>query len=148
MIFNILACSSLILSPEAFSLDQKIEPYRSIECLLHDNYQLTDKERDKLFREAEFAAIKAQKSLEKAKACFSKIVDLDVREACTSAVTGVIFSFATSGSKEKAVVVLLTIIGNHTANAGSQFWKGYDHLQDAKRYSAHCDACQEALWRD
>lgn len=145
---TLLASSSLLISPQAFNDDQAIEPYRSIESLMDQQYSLSSSERDKLFREAEFAAIKAQRSMEKAERAFYRIKDMKIRDACTAAICGAVASLGASGSKARVVVTVLSVAGRFTADACNNFWEAYDHLQDAKRYAEHCDACQEALWRD
>ena len=145
---SLLASSSLLLSPQAFDLDQSVEPYINIESLITQEFRLSDKERDKLFREAEFSAIKAQRSLDKAQRCFNRITSMKARDACSAAICGAVASFGASGSKAKVVVTVLSVVGRWTGDACNHFWEGYDHLQDAKRYAENCDACQEALWRD
>jgi hypothetical protein len=148
MITALLASSSLLISPQAFVEEQAIEPYRSVESLVNHECKLTDSERDKLFREAEFAAIKAQRSLERAERSFRRMTSIKARDVCTSAVCGAVASFGASGSKARVVVTVLSVVGRYTADACNNFWEGYDHLQNAKKYAEHCDACQEALWRD
>jgi hypothetical protein len=143
----LLASASILLSPQSFDIDQSVEAYRSVDSLINQQYQLSDKERDKLFREAEFSAIKAQRSLEKAQRCFDRITNMKVRDACSAAICGAVASFGASGSKAKVVVTVLSVVGRWTADGCNHFWQGYDHLQDAKRYAENCDACQEALWR-
>jgi hypothetical protein len=147
MITALLATSSLLLSPQAFDQEQSIEQYRSIDSLMNQQYSLSASERDKLFREAEFAAIKAQRSLEKAERAFWRICDMKMRDGCTAAVCGAVASLGASGSKARVIVTILSVVGKFTADGCNNFWEGYDHLQDAKRYAEHCDACQEALWR-
>ena len=145
---TLLASTSLLLSPQAFNDEQSIDPYMSIESLIDHECKLSDKQRDKLFREAEFSAIKAQRSMEKAERAFWRITDMRARDACTAAIQGAVASLGASGSKAKVVVTVLVIVGKWTGDACNNFWEGYDHLQDAKMYAQHCDDCQEALWRD
>lgn len=145
---TLLAAGGLLLNSQAFEFEQQIEPYQSIEILLSKQCALTQQERDKLYREAQFAAQKSLRAMEKAERHFKKMLDVRARDVCTNAVVSGIASFAASGSKERVLITVLGVIGGQASNACNHFWNGYDELQNSKMYAAHCDECQERLWRD
>ena len=109
---------------------------------------LTEKERDKLFREAQFAAQKAMKSLEKADKEVAKCKDINVRDTCKAAIQAAIASFAASKNKQRVIITALGVLAHYAGKAYDHICKARNHLKDAKKYAKHSDDCQERLWRD
>lgn len=109
---------------------------------------LSESERDRLFREAQWCYTRAMTALEDAHNEISQLRDYSVRRVCRSAIEGAIVSFAGSGSKERSVITALTVVAKYVDDNVDHIWDAYNFLCDAKRFAAQGQRAEERLWRD
>jgi len=119
----------------------------SITGLLSQRAPLTELERNRLFKETEEASRDAMIYLSKSEAQFSQIVDIKIRNICTSAVVGAIVSITSPSKRAQAISIALSVVSNYFMNACDHFWEAYDFLNISRKYAHYADQCQDRLLR-
>lgn len=111
---------------------------------------LSDEERDKKFRTAQWCATKAMLKMNKAEEKIKELLPkyYDVKCACQSAIEGAIMSFAVSTSKEKLLVTTLTVVARYVDYGIKVVDEAYKHLEDARYFAARLDDLQYDLLTD
>lgn len=156
---SVLLSSYLLLSPaylpsnNAFALYMTEEEWdacygTSIEGLLRQRTPLTELERKRLFKEAENSARDSMIYLSKSEHHFNQIIDLKLRNICTSALVGAIGSIVIPGSRAKGISIAIAVVSNYFIGACESFWEGYDYLNLARKMASYSDSCQERLYRE
>ena len=110
--------------------------------------KLSDSERDKIFRQIQFAIQKMNTCMNKADSEASKITDLDIRSTTKAAIQGCICGLG--GRSPYAVVVggCLGALSHIGGEAYDHFCRCRDYIKDAEYYAYEADRLQEKLWRD
>lgn len=111
---------------------------------------LTKKQRDIMIYERDWYMTE---SIKKSNEAYEHLNSLkpkqaDIKKICQTAISGFIASFAVSGSKEKALVVVLTILAKYAEEGFGICLHSYELMQESKKYYKEYDFLQNCLAMD
>jgi hypothetical protein len=109
---------------------------------------LSESERDRLFRECEWATLRSMACLEMADEEIARISSFNGKKACQAALQGAITSLAGASSKERVVIGVITVLGRYLDDAVDGLYNAYYLSMDARTYALKADETQERLWLD
>jgi len=149
---KIILAASLAFSPIAIdssamdsSLDQA---YIGGQAIHSDDLFLTDSERDRIYRECQFAVQKMCRAMENADYEASQITNINVRNATVGAIEGAIFGLQSCNVYKMVISSCLGAIARISGDSYTHFSRSRDYVKEAERYAGHADRLQERLWRD
>jgi hypothetical protein len=110
--------------------------------------KMSPQERDRIFREIQFAIKKMNICMDNADREASKITNIDIRQTTKAVIQGAICGL---GGRYPYAVVIGGCLGtlSHVGDeAYDHFVKSKDHVKDAEYYAYEADRLQEKLWMD
>ena len=145
------ACASE--RPFEFASDQGLDVM--IECYEHDAFllplldaQLSDQERDYMWREMHFCKKKVHINLEKAYRVAGQITDIDTELAVKAAMSGAIGGISTGTPCGVVIGALLSTLGHIAAESYSSIKLALVYCEEVKFFARRADYLQEKLWLD
>lgn len=141
-IISAITATTLLLSPLSGYCMYDYPSYTGQE------YNLSQKERDRVILELKFTIKKLHGALDKADKEARQITDVDVEMATRAAIAGATASIKANSVYAGAIGVCLAVIGSIAGDSFIHFKRSRSHLQDAQYYAYHADELQERLWRN
>ena len=109
---------------------------------------LSQSERDRLFRECEWATYRSIACLEECQEEIARLTDFNGRGACKAAVQAAVCALAGATCKERVVISLISVLARYLEEASGTLYDAYFLALDARAYALKADHSQERLWLD
>lgn len=138
-----IACAICATAPAPAQVD-----YQSSLQMHAHKLKMSPQERDRIFREIQFAIKKMNICMDNADREASKITDIDIRQTTKAVIQGAICGLG--GRSPYSVVIggCLGALSHVGGEAYDHFVRSRDHVRDAEYYAYEADRLQEKLWMD
>lgn len=118
------------------------------ECNKRHECNLTESQRDSIWRELQFTIKKMHISLSNADSEARKISDVDIESATRGAIAGAVAGIQSKNVYGVIISGCLGSIGMIAGDSYIHFRRSKSYVQDAYYYAYHADELQERLWYD